>query len=146
LGEIPEKSRLNEDINCVFRLFDAGKTYEEFLEFLRECFDEHNGYDWCYTNSNAMIVAAALLWGEDDYTKTVCSAVIPGFDTDCNGATAGSIFGILHGIGSIGNEWKSPIQTDNEGKLTTEIKGYEQVTLEDMAKRTTTLAIKSYDL
>jgi len=146
LGEIPEKSRLNEDINIIFKLYDADKTYEDFLKFLHESFDEHNGYDWCYTNSNTMIVAASLLWGENDYTKTVCNAIIPGFDTDCNGATAGSIFGILHGIDAIGNDWKSPIQTDGKGKLITDIKGYENVTLEDMAKRTTVLAMKSYEL
>jgi len=146
LAEVPEKSRLTEDINEVIDLYDTGKPYDDFLKHIHSRFDEYNGYDWCYTNSNAMIVAAALLWGEKDYGKTICNAIIPGFDTDCNGATAGSIFGILHGIESIGNEWKSPIQTNNAGKLTTEIKGYEQVTLENMAERTVKLAEKSYNL
>ena len=36
--------------------------------------------------------------------------------------------------------------TDGKGKLITDIKGYEKVTLEDMAKRTTVLAMKSYEL
>ena len=146
LGEIPEKSRLYADITEVLKLYDSGKTYEDFIADLRTRFDENIGFDWCYTNPNTMIVAAALLWGENDYGKTICKAVIPGFDTDCNGATAGSIFGILHGIEAIPNEWKSPIQTNGEGKLTTEIKGYEQVTLEDMAERTLKIAEMSKEI
>ena len=42
-----------------------------------------------------MIVAIGLLWGEQRLCQTICRAVQPCFDTDCNGATAGSILGIL---------------------------------------------------
>ena len=59
--------------------------------------------------SNMGIVAIGLLYGEGDFAKSICTAVNCGEDTDCTGATAGSIFGILHGMDAIPESWKAPI-------------------------------------
>ncbi len=40
-----------------------------------------------------------------------------GFDTDCNGATVGSILGMKNGIESLDEEWLIPVK----GKLDTNI-------------------------
>lgn len=78
-----------------------GIDWEGALARVHERWDEHNGHDWCHTISNAQIVSIALLWGEMDLEKTLSIAVIPGFDTDCNGATAGSILGVMLGRQSV---------------------------------------------
>lgn len=52
------------------------------------------------------MIMAALLYGEDDFEKTVCLAVNCGEDTDCTAGTAASIWGILHGEKSIPEKWK----------------------------------------
>ena len=64
-----------------------------------------------------MIVAAVLLYGGMDYGKTICMAVETGFDTDCNGATAGSILGMVKGREAIGPEWYEAIDDQVETSI-----------------------------
>lgn len=64
------------------------------------------GYD---APSNVAMTVYALLHGGDDFAKVVCTAVNCGEDTDCTGATAGALFGIMHGIEAIPQKWIEPI-------------------------------------
>ena len=64
------------------------------------------GYD---VPSNIGILIIGLLYGESDFAKTLCTAVNCGEDTDCTAATAGSIFGIMHGYDAIPEKWIDPI-------------------------------------
>jgi len=64
------------------------------------------GYD---VPSNIAIWVYGLLYGGDDFEKTMCTTVNMGEDTDCTGATVGSIFGIIHGAGAIPRRWTDPI-------------------------------------
>ena len=79
-----------------------------------------------------MIVAAALLYGNGNYGKSVCMAVETGFDTDCNGATVGSILGMANGIKSIPEYWLKPINNT----LHTSIFGINIVKISDRVKLT----------
>ena len=80
-----------------------------FFKEFRIRYDEWDKHDAVHTISNAELVAAALLWGDCDYSKTICLAVQCGFDTDCNGATAGSIVGMMVGCDGIDKKWTDPI-------------------------------------
>ena len=95
-------------------------------------YDEHTAHGWCHTISNAMIVAASLLYGEGDFGKSICMAVETGFDTDCNGATVGSVLGMANGIESISEDWTKPINDT----LHTSIFGVGTVKISDRAKLT----------
>ena len=64
------------------------------------------GYD---VPSNIAILIYGLLHGGDDFGKAMCATVNCGEDTDCTGATAGSIWGIIHGIDGIPQKWIDPI-------------------------------------
>ena len=66
-------------------------------------------YGFVHTINNAAVVAAALLWGEEDFTKVIGLAVQGGWDTDCNGATAGSAFGARYGTAAIPERWVAPL-------------------------------------
>ena len=79
-----------------------------------------------------MIVTAALLYGKGDFEKSICMAVETAFDTDCNGATVGSILGMTFGIGHIPQKWQEPICD----KLNTSIFGVGTVKVTDRAKMT----------
>jgi len=57
---------------------------------------------------NAAIVLMALLTGGGDFARTVGIAVMGGRDTDCNGATAGSIMGCALGTKGIPAGWTEP--------------------------------------
>ncbi|MBQ8432169.1 MAG: ADP-ribosylglycohydrolase family protein [Clostridia bacterium] len=110
LGQIPHTSRLYEKITSVLEGYRGGVTQKECFKSIHQTYDENSSHDWCHTISNAMIVAAALLYGKGDFAKSICMAVETGFDTDCNGATVGSVLGMAYGIESIPETWTKPIQ------------------------------------
>ena len=105
LAEIPHTSRLYSEVMKVYNNYKNGVTQKECFANIHNAYDEHVGHDWCHTISNALIVASSLLYGDMDYSKSICMAVETGFDTDCNGATVGSIIGMAKGIKAIPHEW-----------------------------------------
>lgn len=128
IAQIPEKSRLYESVKKVLDWYTCGVGQEECFARIHQEWDEHTDHGWCHTISNAMIVAAALLYGNGDYGKSIGMAVQTGFDTDCNGATVGSVLGMRNGISGISEEWSAPIQ----GTLETTIFGMGKVSIEEM--------------
>lgn len=138
LAEIPAACRFRRDIDEVLAWWKEGRDYWDVVEAIHEKWDEDFQHHWCHTNSNAQIVAAALLYGEKDFGRTICRAVMPGFDTDCNGATAGSVLGLLLGRKALPASWAEPIRDT----LQTGVHGYFRVQLEDVAARTIELAAK----
>ena len=134
LAEIPQASRLHESILAVMDQFRSGKTQAECFAMIHEKYDEYSAHGWCHTISNAMIVAAALLYGRGDFARSICMAVETGFDTDCNGATVGSILGMANGINTIPDYWKKPIN----GRIHTSIFGVGTVSISQCVEKTLT--------
>ena len=132
LGQIPQSSRLFACIDRLLRQYHRGVTAKECFRDIHARYDEHNDHDWCHTLSNAEIVVAALLWGKGEFGPSVCMAVETGFDTDCNGATVGSILGMRGGSSAIGSEWTAPLR----GQLETSIFGVGTVQIEDVVRKT----------
>ena len=132
LAYVPKTSRLYEAVNKIIEYYDSGMSYDDCMNDIRTRWNEANGHDWCHTISNAEIVTMALLWGEKDYGKTICMAVTPGFDTDCNAATAGSVLGVLLGAAALPTEWTAQVGDT----LHTSIFGVGTVSISEMAKKT----------
>ena len=132
LAEIPYTSRLYEEIITIMDQYKSGVSQKECFDMIHQKYDEHTTHGWCHTISNAMIVVAALLYGEGDFGKSICMAVETGFDTDCNGATVGSVLGMANGIESISEYWKEPINDT----LHTSIFGVGTVKISDRVKQT----------
>jgi ADP-ribosylglycohydrolase len=77
-------------------------------------------------------VAAGLLWGDGDFARTVGLVVQAGWDTDSNGATAGSASGALQGAAAL-----PPAFTEPLGDLVhSAIAGYDKARISDLAERT----------
>ena len=132
LAEIPATSRLYEDVMAVVNAYHAGVSQQECFAMIHQKYDEYTEHGWCHTISNAMIVVAALLYGEGDYGRSICMAVETGFDTDCNGATVGSVLGMANGLRSIPEYWTNPIRD----RLHTTIFGVDTVKISDRVKMT----------
>ena len=81
-----------------------------------------------------MIVTACLLW-KSDLDAAITAAVGAGFDTDCNGATVGSAWGILAGFARIAPKWYEHF----EGAIHTSVHGYHDLPLDEAVQRTVAL-------
>jgi ADP-ribosylglycohydrolase len=138
LAEIPATSRLYEAILRLVERYDTGVSKEEAFADIHATWDDKDAHDWCHTISNALVVVASLLYGEYDYGRSICMAVETGFDTDCNGATVGSVLGMLLGEKGIGEEWKAPthgiLDTTISGATKSEISALAEKTLEHLSK------------
>ena len=132
LAQIPHTSRFYEDVMSVIDGYRNGVSKESCFSRIHEKYDEYTTYGWCHTIPNAMIVVASLLYGNRDYGKSICMAVETGFDTDCNGATVGSILGMANGLAGIPKYWQEPIHD----KLHTSIFGVGTVQISEMAEKT----------
>ena len=130
LGQIPKTSRLYEAVMKVIDSRKRGVTAEAFFADLHRRWNEYDPHDWCHTISNAEIVSACLLYC-GDFDSCIGTAVEQGFDTDCNGATAGSIFGMLRGAGAIDDRWVAPIH----GTVDTTITGVGCTTVEGLVEQ-----------
>lgn len=117
LAQVPVRSRLRAAVEEVLALHASGADLAEFKRRFDARWDAGTGSDrarewaanWVHTLPNAQIVAAALLWGGDDFGGAVGTAVALGADTDCNGATVGSLWGVRHGYDAIPRAWLDPL-------------------------------------
>jgi hypothetical protein len=97
LREVPAGSRFAEAVRAVLKWYDEGDDYPAACKKLHTMWDEYNQHHWCHTISNAQVVTIALLWSGGEFESAVTKSVWPGFDTDCNGATVGSVMGMILG-------------------------------------------------
>lgn len=135
LSQIPARSRLYEAIEAVLSGYAGGVSAEDAIERMRAQYNETVAHDWCHTIPNAIIVAIALLYGEGDFAKTLELSIIPGFDTDCSGATAGSILGMMLGAKALPSEWIAPLND----QIISGVDGMGKVSISELARRTVAL-------
>jgi ADP-ribosylglycohydrolase len=130
LEQIPVKSRFFEAISEVLKRHANGATYDDMVRYIHERWDENNIHHWCHVISNAQIVAIGLLYGDGDFGKSITRAVGVCLDTDCNGATVGSIMGMMLGTKAISEKWTSVMNN----RIHTDVTGYEETTISKLAK------------
>jgi len=135
LGEIPARSRLVAAIEEALHWQEAGLTWEQALERVHEQWDERDPYHWCHVIPNAVIVAIGLLYGKADLERSIGIAVSGAFDTDCNGATVGSIVGLLRGARALPEKWTAPLAD----RLRSHVLGLAETPISELARRTTRL-------
>ncbi|MFH0922064.1 MAG: ADP-ribosylglycohydrolase family protein [Fibrobacterota bacterium] len=66
------------------------------------------GIQPCSAIPNTGFTIIGWLYGKD-YGDRLCKAVNCGYDTDCTGATLGSLLGIMDGMAGIPKQWMEPV-------------------------------------
>ncbi len=134
LTVIPKKSRLYADIVFAADAAEAARDETELYKMLWERFRELSPV---HTNNNAAACVSALVFGKGDYIKSVSTAIGAGWDTDCNGATVGSVIGALNGAQCIPEHLKAPLNDT----LYSSIPDFHPINISECAKRTYELFI-----
>ena len=133
LEQVPPESRLSKAINFVLELPIENQPWEDVLDQLYKAFGH---YHWVHTINNAALTVASLIHGAGDYEKTITNAVMGGWDTDCNGATSGSIIGVLRGAEALPAKWIDPLQN----RVRSSLGGFDNSSFTDLAQRTQKIA------
>ena len=129
LSQVPENSRLTEVVKKVTSWSKEADTWQEVWQRVMERYGE---YHRVHTLPNLAFVLIGLIWGELDFGKTISIAVMCGHDTDCNGATAGSILGALQGTKGIPEEMSRPLNN----RIKSAVFGCSDAKISDLARRT----------
>lgn len=134
LNQIPKNSRLAVAIK---KIIDLSKKHDHWESCFEEMINNYGEYSAVHTINNALIVAIGLLYGKGDFEQTITIAVMSGYDTDCNGATAGSILGIINGANKIPVKWKEPLNDT----IDSEVIGFGRVKISEIASKTVDLIV-----
>jgi len=98
IGDIRDWQAKEPDWRKAFRLLSANYGY-----------DRYGGN--CHTVPNHGLIILSLLYGDDDFQKTLKIVNTCGWDTDCNSGNAGCLMGIKNGLEGIdaGPDWRGPV-------------------------------------
>lgn len=107
LAQVPQKSRFTKMVN---QILEWSRLYSDWQSTWNCITEEFGDYFWVHTLNNAAIVLTSLLYGEGDFEKSIAISVMCGWDTDCNGATVGSIIGAMKGAKALPIKWIEPFQ------------------------------------
>ncbi|MEV5577505.1 ADP-ribosylglycohydrolase family protein [Streptomyces parvus] len=90
-------------------------------------------HHWVHVLPNAALLAAALTHADGDFTRSIGNAVSGGWDTDSNGATAGSLAGLLAGTpDALPHHWTAPLKN----RLATSVPGFDGIGFDALAALT----------
>jgi len=119
LTMIPKDCRVTIAVNTAVEAKKSGLTWQQAREAVITATKE---LGWFQAPRNVAFTMIGWLYGDNDFGKSICIAVNCGDDTDCTGATLGSILGIIHGTSIIPEKWRAPI---GDGIKTVAISGFE---------------------
>ncbi|HYE05880.1 MAG TPA: ADP-ribosylglycohydrolase family protein [Planctomycetota bacterium] len=136
LSEIPRDCRLAVLIRDVLRWVDECRDWESCMARVEEACGTMSAV---HTNNNAAICVLALFYGRMDTLETQAISVMCGLDTDCNGATVGSIVGAAAGRKAFRRELAAPLNDLVKPNMV----GFAEVSMRALAERTAAVWAKT---
>jgi ADP-ribosylglycohydrolase len=133
LTVVPADSRLARAVRHAIQLAQEHRDFETIVDELHAT---HTTYHWVHAIPNTALLTAALTHADGDFSASICRTVSGGWDTDSNGATAGSIAGLLAGAPeAIPPRWTTPLKN----RLATSIADFDGAGFDTLARLTAQL-------
>lgn len=129
LSVIPEDNRLSEAISSTLKWTQESKDWKTIWERIHA---EYGHYHPIHVIPNTCFIVMGLILGEGDLEKSICTTVMAGGDTDCTGATVGSMVGAMKGYKKLPEKWIAPLQD----RVKSLILNFQDMKISDLAKRT----------
>jgi ADP-ribosylglycohydrolase len=105
LTEIPANCRTAKAVRAALAACRKDRSWEKTTKRILAKYD---GMSMAHTLNNAELTVAGLWYGKKDFGRTIALTVMGGVDTDCTGATAGSILGAILGARRLPKKWVAP--------------------------------------
>ncbi|MFI6343934.1 ADP-ribosylglycohydrolase family protein [Streptomyces sp. NPDC050560] len=140
LRVVPPESRLAAAVRHGIALAEAEPTGTAagFATVVDRLHAAHGHHHWVHVLPNVALLAAALTHADGDFEGAVCRVVSGGWDTDSNGATAGSVTGLLAGApDALPAAWTAPLKN----RLATTVGGLDGIGFDALARRTAAVAV-----
>ncbi|MEU3286891.1 ADP-ribosylglycohydrolase family protein [Streptomyces longwoodensis] len=131
LTVVPPRSRLALAVADAVQLAEQHDDFDTVVDALHA---RHSpAHHWVHALPNTALVAAALTHADGDFTGSICRAVSGGWDTDSNGATAGSVAALLAGSpAALPDRWTAPLKN----RLATSVPGFDGTGFDTLAQLT----------
>lgn len=110
LAHIPADSRYAQVVREVMAFYDAHPS------------DWHACYEWIFNHHgyhhypgrvhvipNAAVCVMSLLYGENDFVRTMQIGNMAGWDTDCNVGNMACVVAVMRGLDAIPTHWRTPL-------------------------------------
>ncbi len=129
IDSIPKDS---EYYSVVKFVYEQCLKYDDWHDALHECEQKYIKYNWIHAYPNICCEIIALMYGENDYEKTLKIITMCGVDVDCNAGMIMPIIAIQKGMNII------PKRLIHEAfsTLVTYMRGYEKITLDELVDET----------
>ncbi|MBW2241606.1 MAG: ADP-ribosylglycohydrolase family protein [Deltaproteobacteria bacterium] len=128
LSQIPGECRLALAVRECLGWIDQCNDWESCMERLEARYSEMSPV---HTINNALICVISLVYGRMDTRLSTTISVMAGLDTDCNGATVGSIVGAASGRTRFNAEFAAPLND----RVRPSMIGFSDTTMRELAER-----------
>ncbi|WP_097963554.1 ADP-ribosylglycohydrolase family protein [Streptomyces sp. or20] len=131
LRVVPPHSRYARAVRLGIGTARTERDFDAVVDRLHAVYgDTHH---WVHVLPNAALLAAVLTHADGDFTRSIGLAVSGGWDTDSNGATAGSLAGLLAGgPDALPERWTAPLKN----RLATSVPGFDRTGFDTLAALT----------
>ena len=111
VGFIPVDSTIYRLIADLRKLRRTEPDWERARQFIEDEYGYRSYGGGVHVVPNHALIMLALLWGDDDFQKSLMIVNTAGWDTDCNSGNLGCILGIKNGLRGIdgGPDFRGPV-------------------------------------